>query len=944
MARKNDDELTTDDLLRLQEGPSRKRIRVAYSTSFDSEPFVGIDDESGSASSETHPAEPEENSQGEDDTFSHEIGDELSESDRAKLGAFEDSGRLKLSRTSQTERTAEPRPPQTPKCSTETFSDMGVSSVLEAALHRIRLYTTDSGRYGLANLLGTEEIASVMLKQGPGKTIAFAIPILQKLSDDPYGIFALVLTPTRELAFQISEQFAVLGASLSIRTSVIVGGMDMMTQALELDGRPHVVVATPGRIVDHLKSSSGGWDLSRIKFLVLDEADRLLTPTFTLELSHLFNILPTDRQTCLFTATLTPSVESVASMPPKQGKMKPFFHRTESTVETVASLKQRYVLVPSHVRESYLFYLLCHPPEETLPLRRAPPVPTKKSGNPKNGKPKSSRKNAQEEEEVTQPPPTIIFCTKPRTAAYLTSLLKTLSIRSTALHSRLTQRERLASLSLFRSAVVPILVSTDVGARGLDIEDVAMVINWDLPNEPEEYTHRVGRTARAGKGGVALSFVTEKDEQRILRIEDRIGIKLTALVLPEDKVLDKLDAVSTAKRLANMELHDSNFGQREEIYKIKSGKRRQPECSISTYPKPVFNLFYSSSVVPGVMSISLENTDWDFVLQFVSEPLDIEMPAPEKPVSGWVEPASGVPATQVPTPPESFTASPVDSPPDDNAIVSVSTTFFPGAQNHVLPPDLVLLSSDSVFFYVHTHILLTASDNNFNSLLPPSSKEKPGSMGPVVLVPETSTVLNIVLHAVYDKSCSHYSPSFESLVAALHAMTTYGVSLQTHVSSTTSLHGLLLSLAPICPLELYALAASYDLYDLAIPTSTYLLSFSLASLTDEMAERIGPLYLKRLFFLHFGRADALKRILLPPPQPHPPTPTCDFVEQKRLTRAWALASAYLAWDARPDLSTSTLESALAPLGDRLSCESCRQTLQERLKTLIVQWSAVKRTI
>lgn len=201
-------------------------------------------------------------------------------------------------------------------------------------------------------------------------------------------------------------------------------------------------------------------------------------------------------------------------------------------VETVASLKQCYILVPSHVRESYLFYLLCNPPEETLPLRRAPPVPAKKR-NAKAGKSKFSRKDAEEEDDITQPPPTIIFCTKPRTAAYLTSLLKTLSIRSTALHSRLTQRERLASLSLFRSAVVPVLVSTDVGARGLDIEDVAIVINWDLPNEPEEYTHRVGRTARAGKGGVAISFVTEKDEERILRIEDRIGMSPHGVKSPE---------------------------------------------------------------------------------------------------------------------------------------------------------------------------------------------------------------------------------------------------------------------------------------------------------------------------------------------------------------------------------------------------------------------------
>lgn len=183
------------------------------------------------------------------------------------------------------------------------------------------------------------------------------------------------------------------------------------------------------------------------------------------------------------------------------------------SVETVTTLKQHYVLVLSHVREPYLYHLLCNPPESIASLRRAK----------HRGKARTSRKPRPDEEGIPiQPPPTIIFCTKPRTAAYLTHL-QNLSIRSTALHSRLTQRERLTSLSLFRSSFIPVLVSTDVGARGLDIEDVAMVINWDLPNEPEEYTHRVGRTARAGKGGVAVSFVTEKDEERISRIEARIG-------------------------------------------------------------------------------------------------------------------------------------------------------------------------------------------------------------------------------------------------------------------------------------------------------------------------------------------------------------------------------------------------------------------------------------
>lgn len=176
-------------------------------------------------------------------------------------------------------------------------------------------------------------------------------------------------------------------------------------------------------------------------------------------------------------------------------------------METVTTLKQTYVLVPSHVREAYLFYILTNPPETTVHLRRAPPGIQKKV----------------EEEELEQPPPTIIFCAKARTAAYLTILLKTLGIRSTALHSRLTQRERLNSLSLFRACVVPVLVSTDVGARGLDIEEVGMVINWDVPREAEEYVHRVGRTARAGRGGMAISFVTERDEERVVRIEGRIS-------------------------------------------------------------------------------------------------------------------------------------------------------------------------------------------------------------------------------------------------------------------------------------------------------------------------------------------------------------------------------------------------------------------------------------
>ncbi|KAG8812009.1 putative RNA helicase [Serendipita sp. 400] len=412
-------------------------------------------------------------------------------------------------------------------------------------------------------------------KTGSGKTVAFAIPILQKLMQDPYGIYALVLTPTRELAFQIADQFTVLGGPFNARTAVIVGGMDMIAQAKELEERPHIVVATPGRLVDHLNSTSGTWSLSRIKFLVLDEADRLLTPTFAPELAALFQVLPTDRQTSLFTATISEKIEDIANAPPKPGKSKPFVHRMTDRIETVTTLKQYYLLVPSHVREVYLYYLLCNPPSSIIHLRRAPPEKVK-PGKDKKGsgnKKKPPKQGADTEDEVVQPPPTIIFCTRPKAAAYLTEFLKALSIRATALHSRLTQRERLTSLNLFRAYVVPVLVSTDVGARGLDIDDVALVVNWDMPVEPEEYTHRVGRTARRGRGGIAVSFVTERDEERVKKVEERIGAQLEEMEFPEGKVLEPINKVFTAQRVARMQVQGSDFGKREEIHKAKNTKR-----------------------------------------------------------------------------------------------------------------------------------------------------------------------------------------------------------------------------------------------------------------------------------------------------------------------------------------------------------------------------------
>ncbi|KAJ3806100.1 hypothetical protein F5876DRAFT_91204 [Lentinula aff. lateritia] len=261
---------------------------------------------------------------------------------------------------------------------------------------------------------------------------------------------------------------------------------------------------------------------------------------------------------------------------------------------------------------------------------------------------------------------------------------------------------------------------------------------------------------------------------------------------------------------------------------------------------------------------------------------------------------------------------------------STSTVF--GLQP-IFSPDIALVSVDAVIFYVHSHVVLGASNNAFRSLIPST----PTEAHPVIHVPESSTTLNIILHAVYHMPFSqHYS--FEDLSTAVNQLHVYGVPPKLYVSQDTHLFKLLLSYAPTLPLKVYTLAAKHNLLDLAVATSSHLLSFDLSNLTEETAEAIGSEYLRRLFFLHMGRLDALKRLLSSPPNSHPPTADCNA---KDLTRAWALASAYLAWDLRPDLSTNLLASTLIPLERDISCNLCKEHLHLHIKELSVQWSHVK---
>ena len=308
-----------------------------------------------------------------------------------------------------------------------------------------------------------------------------------------------------------------------------------MQQARDLRNRPHVVVATPGRLHDLLKNCAGDdWDLSRVKVVVsllafmmpvkmltllrqvLDEADRLLTPSFAPDLKYLFDNMPDNRQTCLFTATISEGIEALAAKPPRSGKQKPFIHRVESDTKTVANLRQEYLFVPSFVKETHLHYLLTHPPKEINHLRR---------------KAKQRDDDDEADGDARYIPSTIIFTQRCATAHLVHLMLQELDIPSVPLHSHLSQPERLQSLTRFRAGGVPVLVTTDVGSRGLDIPEVALVLNYDCPRASDDYIHRVGRTARAGRGGLAITFVTERDTELVKGIEDAVGTSTTPFSL-----------------------------------------------------------------------------------------------------------------------------------------------------------------------------------------------------------------------------------------------------------------------------------------------------------------------------------------------------------------------------------------------------------------------------
>ncbi|CAI5702982.1 hypothetical protein KXD40_004024 [Peronospora effusa] len=411
---------------------------------------------------------------------------------------------------------------------------------------------------------------------GSGKTAAFALPILHTLSEDPYGPYALVLTPTRELAFQIADQFNAFGSSMAVRCTVIVGGVDMLKQSLQLQQRPHIIVATPGRFRDHLMHVEPP-NISLVKYVVLDEADRLLDVTFAKDLSYIFDKLPAKRQTLLFSATMTANLDRLEQTALSDDAFR--FDATPS-IKTVATLKQFYLFIPAQVKMTYLMYLMkmLDPNEEDEEEEQGS---RKKSS--KGNKGKKAHQDWEKLLEATtssskhQLRSMMIFVSTCKMCELVGEIGNELDIKCVTLHSMMSQNRRLAALGKFKSGLSHILISTDVASRGLDIPEVDIVMNFDLPRDADDYIHRVGRTARAGRNGQAISLVTQHDIELLQNIEAKVGKKMDDYesVAPEKKVLKLLNDVTTASRIAKMKLTERGFDDKVQARKAKRQEQLQ---------------------------------------------------------------------------------------------------------------------------------------------------------------------------------------------------------------------------------------------------------------------------------------------------------------------------------------------------------------------------------
>ena len=349
--------------------------------------------------------------------------------------------------------------------------------------------------------------------------LKFLLPLLQDLLETPIrgAVFAVVLAPTRELALQIHAVVEALGQAMGATSVCVVGGVDTTTQAIALARNPHVIVATPGRLVDHLTNTKG-FQLRKLRYLVMDEADRMLSMDFEQELNQILDVIPqVGRRTMLFSATMTSKVQKLQ----RASLSNPVRIEVSTKFSTPSKLLQSYLFIPAKYKDCYLTYLVNEHAGQSM----------------------------------------LVFGATCNNVQRLALMLRNLGFPAVCLHGQMSQPKRLGALHKFQSGDREILLCTDVAARGLDIPSVDVVINFDLPGHGKDYIHRVGRTARAGRSGKAIAMVTQYDVEVYQRLEGLLGKKLPEYKLDEETVLVLLERVNEAQRLATRELKEQLSGR-----------------------------------------------------------------------------------------------------------------------------------------------------------------------------------------------------------------------------------------------------------------------------------------------------------------------------------------------------------------------------------------------
>lgn len=368
------------------------------------------------------------------------------------------------------------------------FTDFNLSESLLAGLRDVQFNEPTPIQEKAIPIVTEGKDLIATAQTGTGKTGAFVVPIMERvLKSERKGVKALILSPTRELASQIDEQIFAIGYHAGISSATVIGGSDFSVQAKALKAGVDIIVATPGRLIDQNKVVN--IDFSSLEYFVLDEADRMLDMGFLPDMKKIISWLPEKRQTLLFSATMPPEIQKLASS-------------IMSSPETVEIERSK----PSQLVEQRAYSLLS---KQKIPLVK---------------KIFSSLKWES----------CIIFTSTKKGTDELQRLLKREGIKAESIHGDRSQDERNRALAAFKNGQVPVIVATDVLARGIDIKEVSIIINYDVPNNTDDYIHRIGRTGRYDKSGIAITFVTKRDNRIFRSIENIRGNTLKKIDLPHN--------------------------------------------------------------------------------------------------------------------------------------------------------------------------------------------------------------------------------------------------------------------------------------------------------------------------------------------------------------------------------------------------------------------------